>query len=63
MGSIDVSQPDYDVLILGAGLSGVYASYRVRELGLTQKVLEMGSNVGGTWYWSQWSLELPIAMS
>lgn len=42
---------DYDVLIVGAGLSGVYSLYRTRELGLRAKVLEAGSAEGGTWFW------------
>ncbi|KAJ4344722.1 uncharacterized protein N0V89_012466 [Didymosphaeria variabile] len=51
MGSLDVPQPDYDVLIIGAGLSGCYACYRMQQLNLKVKVLEAGSSVGGTWYW------------
>ena len=42
---------DYDVLIIGAGLSGIYSMHRVRELGMKAKVLEAGSSVGGTWFW------------
>lgn len=44
-------QLDYDVLIIGAGLSGVYALHRIRQLGFRVKVLEAGSAEGGTWYW------------
>ena len=47
MGS--AGQPDYDVIIIGAGLSGIFATYRVREIGLTVKCLENGSGEGGTW--------------
>lgn len=54
MGSIG-TQPDagvdYDVLIIGAGLSGIYSLHRMRELGLRARVLEAGSGEGGTWYW------------
>lgn len=42
---------DYDVLIVGAGLSGIFSLYRMRELGLRALVLEAGSGEGGTWYW------------
>jgi cation diffusion facilitator CzcD-associated flavoprotein CzcO len=42
---------DYDVLIIGAGLSGIYSMHRMRELGVRAKVLEAGSSEGGTWYW------------
>ena len=46
--------PDFDVLIIGAGLSGLYQLYRVRELGLSVHVIEAGSDVGGTWYWNRY---------
>lgn len=45
------SKLDYDVLIVGAGLSGIFSLYRVRELGLRVKVLEAGPAEGGTWFW------------
>jgi cation diffusion facilitator CzcD-associated flavoprotein CzcO len=51
MGSME--QPDYDVLVIGAGLSGCYACYRMRQIGAKLKVLETGSSVGGTWFWSK----------
>jgi len=43
---------DYDVLIIGAGMSGMFSLYRMRELGLRVRVLEAGSGEGGTWFWS-----------
>ncbi|KAJ5116539.1 hypothetical protein N7456_000887 [Penicillium angulare] len=45
---------DYDVLIIGAGLSGLYALHRMHKLGLRAKVLEAGGDVGGTWYWNRY---------
>ncbi len=45
---------DLDVVVVGAGLSGVYLLYRMRELGLRTRVLEAGSDVGGTWYWNRY---------
>ncbi|CAL3971496.1 unnamed protein product [Diplocarpon coronariae] len=45
---------DYDVLIIGAGLSGMYSLIRMRELGLRTRVIEAGSRVGGTWYWNRY---------
>lgn len=42
---------DYDVLIVGAGLSGIYSLLRMRQLGLRAKVLEAGEAEGGTWFW------------
>ncbi|KJR85283.1 monooxygenase [Sporothrix schenckii 1099-18] len=45
---------DYDVLIIGAGLSGIYAMYRMAQLGLRAKVLEAGASEGGTWFWNRY---------
>ena len=42
--------PDYDAIVIGAGISGMYQLYRLRELGLRVRVFETGSDVGGTWY-------------
>jgi len=48
------SDLDYDTIIIGAGMSGLYQLYRLRELGLRVRVLEAGTNVGGTWYWNRY---------
>lgn len=45
---------DYDVLIIGAGMSGIYSLHRMRQLGLRTRVLEAASDVGGTWYWNRY---------
>src|ERR1700691_3638774 len=45
---------DFDAIVIGAGVSGLYQLYRLRELGLTTRVFEAGSNVGGTWYWNRY---------
>src|SRR3954469_20538896 len=47
-------QPDYDVLIIGAGLSGIYSIIRMKELGLKAKVIERGTAAGGVWYWNRY---------
>ena len=44
----------YDAIIVGAGISGLYQLYRLRELGLRVLVLEAGTGVGGTWYWNRY---------
>ncbi len=44
----------FDVVIVGAGFGGMYMLYRLRKLGLSAVVLEMGDNVGGTWYWNRY---------
>jgi cation diffusion facilitator CzcD-associated flavoprotein CzcO len=45
---------DYDAIIIGAGISGMYQLYRLRELGLRVRVFEAGTGVGGTWYWNRY---------
>ena len=48
------TQVDFDAVVIGAGVSGLYQLYRLRELGLTVRVFEAGTNVGGTWYWNRY---------
>lgn len=43
-----------DVVIVGAGFSGLFMLHRVRQLGLTAQVFEAGDDVGGTWYWNRY---------
>ena len=43
-----------DVIIIGAGISGLYQLYRLRELGYGVQVFETGSDLGGTWYWNRY---------
>jgi cation diffusion facilitator CzcD-associated flavoprotein CzcO len=45
---------DYDAIVIGAGMSGLYQLYRLRELGLRVRVFEAGTGVGGTWYWNRY---------
>jgi cation diffusion facilitator CzcD-associated flavoprotein CzcO len=45
---------DYDAIIIGAGISGMYQLYRLRELGMRGRVFEAGTGVGGTWYWNRY---------
>ena len=47
-------QHNYDVVIVGAGVCGIYALYRMRELGVRVTVLEAGDDLGGTWYWNRY---------
>src|SRR5215213_2858682 len=45
---------DVDVVVVGAGLAGLYMLKRLRDLGLSTTVLETGHDVGGTWYWNRY---------
>jgi cation diffusion facilitator CzcD-associated flavoprotein CzcO len=46
--------PTYDTIVIGAGISGMFMLYRLRELGMTARVFEDGTDVGGTWYWNRY---------
>jgi cation diffusion facilitator CzcD-associated flavoprotein CzcO len=47
--------PDFDAVVVGAGFSGLYALYRLRDvLGLSVRLYETGDGVGGTWYWNRY---------
>ena len=48
------SGPRFDVLVIGAGFSGLYMLHRLRQLGLRTRVLEMAENVGGTWLFNRY---------
>ena len=43
-----------DVIVIGAGVAGLYQLHRLRELGLRVRVFEAGTDVGGTWYWNRY---------
>ena len=45
---------DYDVVVIGAGISGLYQLFRLRESGFRVCILERGTGVGGTWYWNRY---------
>jgi cation diffusion facilitator CzcD-associated flavoprotein CzcO/acetyl esterase/lipase len=45
---------DVDVVVVGAGMSGLYLLHRQRQLGFSTVVLESADDVGGTWYWNRY---------
>lgn len=45
---------ELDVVIVGAGVSGLYALYHLRGLGYRVRVYEQGGDAGGTWYWNRY---------
>ena len=48
------SSDNYDVVVVGAGFSGMYLVKKLRDLGLNFVILEQGGDVGGTWYWNRY---------
>lgn len=45
---------DVDVLVVGAGITGIYQLHRAREEGFSAQLIEAGEGVGGTWYWNRY---------
>ena len=45
---------DVDVVVVGAGFSGLYLLHRLRTLGFTTRVIDSAGDVGGTWYWNRY---------
>jgi cyclohexanone monooxygenase len=48
------SKLDYEAIVVGAGFSGLAMLIRLRELGISTRVIEAGTGVGGTWYWNRY---------
>ena len=45
---------DLDVVVVGAGFSGIYAVHAFRSAGLTVRAFEAGDGIGGTWFWNSY---------
>ena len=46
---------EFDVVVVGAGFAGLAALHRLREqMGYSARVIEAGSQAGGTWYWNRY---------
>lgn len=43
-----------DVIVVGAGFGGMYATYKFREMGKNVVSIEAGGDVGGVWYWNRY---------
>jgi len=52
--ALDDGRREFDVVIVGAGFAGMYMLHRLRGLGMSARVFEAGSGVGGTWYWNRY---------
>lgn len=48
-----------DVLVVGAGFGGIYQVHALRDMGLSIRLVEAASDIGGTWYHNRY----PGAMS
>lgn len=48
------NQADYDAVIVGAGFSGIRTLWELKQLGLSAKCFEAGTDVGGVWHWNRY---------
>ena len=51
---VDDEVGQFDAIIIGGGITGLYQLYRLRQLGLSVRLFEDGGGVGGTWYWNRY---------
>jgi len=47
-------EPDFDAVVIGAGLTGLYQTYRLRELGYSVLGVEGSDNIGGVWHYNRY---------
>ncbi len=45
---------DFEMVIVGAGFAGLHMLHRALAKGLSVRLYEAGSAVGGTWYWNRY---------
>lgn len=50
----DKATAEYDAVVLGAGVAGLYQLHRLREQGLRVRVFDAAADVGGTWFWNRY---------
>jgi cation diffusion facilitator CzcD-associated flavoprotein CzcO len=48
------SEPHYEVIVIGAGVAGIYQIKRLADLGVRATVLDAAADLGGTWYWNRY---------
>ena len=46
--------PDFEALGIGAGFAGIALIHYLREAGLSIRVFDRASDVGGTWAWNRY---------
>ena len=54
MNKLGSSNKQYDVIVVGAGMAGLYLLHKLRVAGFSAIALEAGDDVGGTWYWNRY---------
>jgi cation diffusion facilitator CzcD-associated flavoprotein CzcO len=53
--SHSATDPRYvDAVVVGAGFSGLFATWRLTQLGLSVRAFDLGSEIGGVWTWNRY---------
>lgn len=47
-------QVDYDAIVIGAGFAGLALIHYLREAGISVRVFDRASDIGGTWTWNRY---------
>ena len=53
-GSSESGARRIDVIVVGAGFAGMYATYKFRQMGKSVVGIEAGGDLGGVWYWNRY---------
>lgn len=53
--TLNMKQTEFDAIVVGAGFGGIYQLYSLLKLGLSVRVIDAASDVGGTWYWNRYA--------
>ncbi|CAN5158249.1 NAD(P)/FAD-dependent oxidoreductase [soil metagenome] len=48
------TKPDYDAVVIGAGVTGIYQAYLLDQRGMSVLGVDAAEDVGGTWYWNRY---------
>ena len=51
---MDVTKTHYEVIVIGAGVAGIYQIKLLADLGVDATVLDAAGGLGGTWYWNRY---------
>lgn len=51
---INETETHYEVIVIGAGVAGIYQIKRLADLGVHATVLDASGDLGGTWYWNRY---------
>lgn len=46
--------PEFDAIVIGAGITGIYQTYLLDQAGMKVLGIEAAEDVGGTWYWNRY---------